>query len=54
MRLIVFFIFFFISNVCFYAEGKNFKKRLSGLKKQTVAIHNDILKNDDELREHKN
>ena len=50
MRLIVFFIFFFISNVCFYAEGKNFKKRLSGLKKQTVAIHNDILKNDDELR----
>ena len=50
MRLIVFFIFFFISNVCFYAEGKNFKKKLSGLKKQTVAIHNDILKNDDELR----
>ncbi len=50
MRLIVFFIFFFISNVCFYAESKNFKKKLSGLKKQTVAIHNDILKNDDELR----
>ena len=50
MRLILFFIFFFISNVCFYAEGKNFKKKLSGLKKQTVAIHNDILKNDDELR----
>ena len=50
MRLIVFFIFFFISNVCFYAESKNFKKKLSGLKKQTVAIHNDILKKDDELR----
>ena len=50
MRLIVFFIFFLISNFCFYVEGKNFKKKLSGLKKKTVAIHNYILKNDDELR----
>ena len=50
MRFIVFFVFFFTSYVCFYAEGKNFKKKLSGLKKQTVVIHNDILKNDDELK----
>ena len=50
MKLIVFLIFFFTSNFCFSAEGKNFKKKLSVLKKQTVTIHNDILKNDDELK----
>ena len=44
MRLIIFLIFFFTSNICFSAEGKNFKKKLSVLKKQTVTIHNDILK----------
>ena len=50
MKLIIFLIFFFTSNFCFSAEGKNFKKKLSVLKKQTVTIHNDILKNDDELK----
>ena len=34
----------------FMQREKTLKKKLSGLKKQTVAIHNDILKNDDELK----
>ena len=50
MKLIVFIILFFTSNLCFSAEVKSFKKKLSVLKKQTVTIHNDILKNDDELK----
>ena len=50
MRFIVLLVFFFASNVCFCLEGKNLKKKLSVLKKQTVTIHNDILKNDDELK----
>ena len=31
-------------------DDKSLKKKLSALKKQTVSIHNDILKNDDELK----
>ncbi len=50
MRLIIFLIFVLIYDVCFCLEDKNFKKKLSALKKQTVTIHNDILKNDDELK----
>ena len=50
MRLIAFVIFFLTTNICVCVEGKNLKKKLSGLKKQTVSIHNDILENDDELK----
>ena len=50
MRLVILLIFFFTSNICFGLEGKSLKKKLSVLKKQTVTIHNDILKNDDELK----
>ena len=50
MRLIIFSLFVLIYDVCFCLEDKNFKKKLSALKKQTVTIHNDILKNDDELK----
>ena len=50
MRSVIFFIFLFTSNICLCLEDKKFKKKLSVLKKQTVVIHNDILKNDDELR----
>ena len=50
MRLVILLIFVFTSNICFGLEGKSLKKKLSVLKKQTVTIHNDILKNDDELK----
>ena len=50
MKLIILLIFFFSSNICYGLEGKALKKKLSVLKKQTVSIHNDILKNDDELK----
>ena len=50
MRLVILLIFVFTSNICFGLEGKSLKKKLSVLKKQTVIIHNDILKNDDELK----
>ena len=50
MRFIAFIIFFLTTNICVCVEGKNLKKKLSGLKKQTVSIHNDILENDDELK----
>ena len=50
MRLIILLIFFFTSNICFGLEEKSLKKKLSVLKKQTVTIHNDIVKNDDELK----
>ena len=43
-------MFYFSSNICYGLEGKALKKKLSVLKKQTVSIHNDILKNDDELK----
>ena len=49
MKLIIFITFFLTFNFCFDTEGKGLKKKLSVLKKQTVVIHNDILKNDDEL-----
>ncbi len=50
MRLVILLIVVFTSNICFGLEGKSLKKKLSVLKKQTVTIHNDILKNDDELK----
>ena len=34
----------------FMQREKTLKKNFQALKKQTVAIHNDILKNDDELK----
>ena len=42
--------FFFCSKIAFGLEDKGIKQKLSKLKKQTVSIHNDILKNDDELK----
>ena len=51
MRLIVFLIFFFTFLIFVLVQReKTLKKKLSVLKKQTVTIHNDILKNDDELK----
>ena len=50
MKLIIFLILFLTSNVSFALEDKSLKKKLSVLKKQTVTIHNNILKNDDELK----
>ncbi len=50
MKLIILLIFFFSSNTCFGSEDKTLKKKLSVLKKQTVSIHHDKLKNDDELK----
>ena len=50
MRLILVLIIFFSSKLAFGLENKVIKKKLSNLKKQTVSIHNDILKNDDELK----
>ena len=42
--------YFFCSKIAFGLESKSIKQKLSKLKKQTVSIHNDILKNDDELK----
>ena len=50
MKFIILFILIFISADCFGLEDKSLKKKLSVLKKQTVTIHNDILRNDDELK----
>ena len=50
MRWICVLIIFFCSKIAFGLEGKSIKQKLSKLKKQTVSIHNDILKNDDELK----
>ena len=49
MRWICVLIIFFCSKIAFGLESKSIKQKLSKLKKQTVSIHNDILKNDDEL-----
>ena len=48
MRL--FFFFLIILNFSAFAENKSLKKNLDKLKKQTVIIHNDIIKNNSELK----
>ena len=48
MRL--FFLFLILLNFSVFAENKSLKKNLDKLKKQTVTIHNDIIKNNSELK----
>jgi len=48
MRL--FFLFLILLNFSVFAETKSLKKDLDKLKKQTVTIHNDIIKNNSELK----
>ena len=48
MRL--FFLFLILLNFSVFAETKSLKKNLDKLKKQTVTIHNDIIKNNSELK----
>ena len=48
MRL--FFLFLILVNFSVFAETKSLKKNLDKLKKQTVTIHNDIIKNNSELK----
>ena len=48
MRL--FFLFLILLNFSVFAETKGLKKNLDKLKKQTVIIHNDIIKNNSELK----
>jgi len=48
MRL--FFLFLIFLNFSVLAETKSLKKNLDKLKKQTVTIHNDIIKNNSELK----
>ncbi|MBS91730.1 MAG: hypothetical protein CMM95_01570 [Rickettsiales bacterium] len=50
MKLITFLITLLLFNYVNSLEKKNIKNKLSKLKKQTVIIHNDILKNNDELK----
>ena len=48
MRLFV--LFLILLNFSVFAETKSLKKNLDKLKKQTVTIHNDIIKNNSELK----
>ena len=48
MRL--FFLFLILLNFSVFAETKSLKKDLDKLKKQTVTIHNDIIRNNSELK----
>ncbi len=49
--MIFFFFLILLLNFDYiYSLDKNFKHKLSSLKKQTVTIHNEILKNDKELK----
>ena len=45
-----FFLFLILLNFSVFAETKSLKKNLDKLKKQTVTIHNDIIKNNSELK----
>ncbi len=50
MKFITFLISLSLFNIVYCLERKNVKNQLSKLKKQTVTIHNDILKNNSELK----
>ncbi len=50
MRFLFFIIIFSLSQSVLALDNTLLKKRISILKKQTVLIHNDILKNNDELK----